>query len=93
MPQGSPATRGAGAALDSEAAATPPGDRIKHIIKNWHLADQGTRADSVPVDTLSAGFQIFNPAYRAAIANVQLGNIGAAWMLSLIHITDPTRPS
>ncbi|HBG86504.1 MAG TPA: hypothetical protein DDW62_03045 [Marinilabiliaceae bacterium] len=92
MPQGSPATRGAGAALDSEAAATPPGDRIKHIIKNWHLADQGTRADSVPVDTLSAGFQIFNPAYRAAIANVQLGNIGAAWMPAMVSEMSLSRP-
>jgi len=50
---------------------------IPQEVRNWVLADLFSRADSIPVDTMPDGFQIHNYAYRQAIANVQLGNLGA----------------
>lgn len=57
---------------------------LVHKVRNWHLEDMGSRADTVPVDTLSLGFQVHNHAYKRAMSNVQLGNIGAAWMPAMV---------
>jgi hypothetical protein len=72
----------ANGAEGSESEAS--GQAIPHEVKSWVLRDLGTRADSVVNDTLSLGFQVHNPAYREAMANVQLGNLGAPWQPAMV---------
>ena len=57
---------------------------VEREVRNWRLTDLFTRADSIAVDTLSEGFQVHSPAYRQAMTNVQLGNIGAPWKAAMI---------
>jgi hypothetical protein len=52
------------------------GPVVPREVKNWRLTDDFTRADSIVVDTVSSGFQIYNPIYKRSIANVYLGNLG-----------------
>ncbi|MCU4177412.1 putative porin [Carboxylicivirga sp. N1Y90] len=52
---------------------------IKPDVRVWHLTDDYTYSDSTDVDTLSAGYQIFNPIYKRSIANNYLGNMGSAY--------------
>jgi hypothetical protein len=61
-----------------------PKSPVKREVRNWKLTDDYTRADSIPVDTLSQGFQIHSPAFRESMVNVQLGNIGAPWKSAMI---------
>lgn len=61
-----------------------PKSPVKHEVRNWKLTDDYTRTDSIPVDTLSQGFQIHSPAFRESMVNVQLGNIGAPWKSAMI---------
>ena len=61
-----------------------PRTEIAHKVRNWHLAEMGSWADTVPVDTLSLGFQVHNHAYKRAMSNVQLGNVGAAWIPAMV---------
>ncbi|MCA1745461.1 MAG: putative porin, partial [Bacteroidales bacterium] len=75
-PSGVPGTQ----ETSSEAPVKP----IPHEVKNWFLLDLGTRADTVPIDTLSLGFQLHSPAHREAMANVQLGNLGAPWQPAMV---------
>lgn len=51
---------------------------IPHAVKNWRLTDDFSRTDSIPVDTISTGFQIYNPIYQKSIANIYLGNLGTS---------------
>ncbi|SKC23836.1 Putative porin [Alkalitalea saponilacus] len=69
---------------DHDHSSGPRPQAVEHKITNWFLKDLGTVKDTVPIDTLSQGFQIHNPANRAAIANVQLGNIGAPWQPAMV---------
>jgi hypothetical protein len=50
---------------------------IPREVKNWQLADGFSRADTIAVDTISTGFQIYNPIYERSIANVFLSNLGS----------------
>ena len=52
---------------------------IKPDVRAWHLKDGYTFADTTAVDTISTGFQIFNPIYKKSIANANLGNINTAY--------------
>lgn len=67
-----------------DATSEVPVKAIPHEVKNWFLVDLGTRADTVPIDTLSLGFQVHSPANREAIANVRLGNLGAPWQPAMV---------
>ncbi len=58
---------------------------IPHVVKNWRLTDDFSRADTSPVDTISTGFQIYNPIYQKSIASVFLGNLGTASHASLVE--------
>jgi hypothetical protein len=69
---------------DARADSSAPDKAIPREVKNWFLVDLGTRADTVPIDTLSQGFQVHIPAYRAAMANVRLGNLGAPWQAAMV---------
>jgi hypothetical protein len=50
---------------------------IPREVKNWRLVDDYSLSDTIQVDTLSTGFQIYNPVYQRSIANVYTGNLGA----------------
>jgi hypothetical protein len=50
---------------------------IPREVKNWRLVDDYSLSDTITVDTLSTGFQIYNPIYQRSIANVYTGNLGA----------------
>ncbi|MDR2929166.1 MAG: putative porin [Cytophagaceae bacterium] len=56
-------------------------------VRNWKMTGLFTRADSIPVDTVSDGFQVHSPAYRQAVANVQLGNVGSPWKAAMVSET------
>jgi hypothetical protein len=80
-----PGGGGASAAQQPNATnAQPPQKAPPHKVKSWQLYDLGSRADTVHVDTLSQGFQIHSPAYRRAMTNVQLGNLGAPWKAAMV---------
>jgi len=55
------------------------GTSIKPDVRAWQLKDGYTFADTTVVDTISTGFQIFNPIYRKSIANAYLGNMNTAY--------------
>lgn len=57
---------------------------IEHKVKTWVLIDMGSLADTIPVDTLSKGFQLHNPVDKISPANVQLGNLGAPWQSAMV---------
>ncbi|PWD97974.1 putative porin [Marinilabilia rubra] len=50
---------------------------IPREVKTWHLADDYSLSDTIAVDTLSTGFQIYNPVYQRSIVNAYTGNLGA----------------
>lgn len=57
---------------------------IKREVKTWVLVDMESLSDTIPVDTLSAGFQLHNPVDKISPANVQLGNLGAPWQTAMV---------
>lgn len=50
---------------------------IPREVKNWRLVDDFSLSDTIAVDTISTGFQIYNPIYQKSIASVFTGNLGA----------------
>lgn len=48
-------------------------------VRTWQMTDDFTFADTVAVDTLSVGYQIFNPIFKKSIANAYLGNMNTAY--------------
>ncbi|MGQ1946024.1 putative porin [Geofilum sp. OHC36d9] len=71
---------------NEEGQPSAPVVAIKHVVKNWRVTNSGSLVDSVEVDTLSLGFQVYRPVSRIALANVQLGNIGAAWQPAMVSL-------
>jgi len=55
-----------------------PNETIPPDVRTWQLRDQFTFSDTVAVDTLSNGYQIYNPIYRETIAANYLSNLGSA---------------
>ncbi|WP_439182715.1 putative porin [Carboxylicivirga taeanensis] len=47
-------------------------------VRTWHLRDDFTFSDTVAVDTISNGYQIYNPIFKRSIAQAWLGNMGSA---------------
>ncbi|MGQ1891814.1 putative porin [Thermophagus sp. OGC60D27] len=60
---------------DPESGSQQP--LIPREVKNWRLVDDYSRSDTIAVDTLSTGFQIYNPIDQRSIVNVTTGNMGA----------------
>ncbi|MBS2213653.1 putative porin [Carboxylicivirga mesophila] len=58
--------------------SAPKGDFIPPDVRTWQLRDDFTFSDTVAVDTISNGYQIYNPIYRQSIAQAWLGNMGSA---------------
>ncbi len=61
-----------------------PKSTVKRDVRNWVITDYLSRVDSIPVDTISQGFQIHSPAFRMSMVNVQLGNLGAPWKSAMV---------
>ena len=57
---------------------------IKQEIKNWMLTDDFTLADSIEVDTVTAGVQIHNPIFHKSIANILTGNLGSPYQSQIM---------
>jgi len=53
-------------------------ETIPPDVRTWHLSDHFTYSDTVAVDTLSNGYQIYNPIFKESIAQAHLGNLGSA---------------
>ncbi len=51
---------------------------------SWRLLDDFTLVDSIPIDTITAGFQNYNPIFKKSYSNIYLGNIGSAYMSNLM---------
>jgi hypothetical protein len=58
---------------------------IPSEVKNWKLTDDFSHSDTVAVDTISTGFQIYNPIYQKSIVNYFTGNLGAPAQSALIE--------
>ena len=58
---------------------------IKPDVRTWHLIDDFTFSDTTAVDTLSDGYQIYNPIYKKSISNTYLGNIGSAYQANIFE--------
>ncbi len=61
------------------------GTSIKPDIRAWHLIDDFTFADTTAVDTLSNGYQVYNPIYQRSIANAHLGNLNTAYQSMILE--------
>lgn len=61
---------------EEEGAKT---ESIPPDVRAWRLTDHFTFSDTVAVDTLSTGYQIFNPIFKESIAQNYLGNLGSAY--------------
>lgn len=72
--QNSPNQNQAGNGEQEEGSQLPT---VPSEVKNWLLVDDFSLSDTVAVDTISTGFQIYNPIYQHSIANVFTGNLGA----------------
>lgn len=59
-----------------EKTNTAKKDSLKNKIHSWIITDKLYDRDSVEVDTLLPGFQVFNPVYKRSYANTYLGNLG-----------------
>ncbi|SMO32814.1 Putative porin [Saccharicrinis carchari] len=57
-----------------------PADRLR----SWRLVDDFTRADSLDIDTVTAGVQQYNRIYKKSFSNIYLGNIGSAYTSNLL---------
>ncbi len=58
--------------------ASGQNDFIPPDVRTWHLIDGFTFSDTIAVDTISNGYQIYNPIFRQSIAQAWLGNMGSA---------------
>lgn len=68
-----------GGGRGEEPAEQQSGTSITPDVRAWHLVDDFTFADTTAVDTISMGYQIFNPIYVKSIANAHLGNLNTAY--------------
>ncbi|WP_289054946.1 putative porin [Carboxylicivirga marina] len=57
---------------------TPESDHIPPDVRTWHLKDHFTFSDTAAVDTMSNGYQIYNPIFKKSIAQAWLGNMNSA---------------
>ncbi|TRX64244.1 putative porin [Carboxylicivirga sp. M1479] len=61
------------------------GDFIRPDVRSWHLTNNFTFSDTVPVDTLSNGYQIYNQIFNKSIAQAWLGNMNSANQSMIFH--------
>jgi hypothetical protein len=64
--------------------------QIKSEVKNWTLTDDFSFVDTVAVDTITTGFQVYHPMYKESWANVYTGNMVAPYQ-SMIKSQQATR--
>ncbi len=61
---------------------------VKNRLWSWKLKDDFTVVDTIPVDTITDGFQNYNPMYKESFSNIYLGNIGTPYMSNLLSFKD-----
>ncbi len=74
------ATERAEAEEEPKVSQVAPGDRLR----SWRLVDDFTWADSLAIDTATAGVQQYNPIYNESFSNIHLGNMGSAYTSNLL---------
>ncbi len=51
---------------------------------SWKMKDDYTLIDTMVVDTITSGFQNYDPIYRNSFSNIDLGNKGSAYITNLL---------
>ncbi len=51
---------------------------------SWKMKDDYTLIDTVVVDTITSGFQNYDPIYKNSFSNIDLGNKGSAYTSNLL---------
>ncbi len=57
---------------------------LKDRIWSWKMVDDYTFVDTVIVDTITSGFQNYDPIYKNSFSNIDLGNKGSAYTSNLL---------
>jgi len=78
---GSPDQRGGQGPGEKQEKA--PTETIPPDVRTWKLQDHFTFSDTIPVDTLTNGYQVYNPIFKETIAANYLGNVGSAYQSML----------
>ncbi|MCW3788858.1 putative porin [Plebeiibacterium sediminum] len=61
---------------------------LKDRIWSWKMVDDYTFIDTVAVDTITSGFQNYDPIYKNSFSNINLGNKGGAYTSNLLSYKD-----
>ncbi|WP_066631537.1 putative porin [Labilibacter marinus] len=69
-----------GGESEPTTTAVHPKDRLR----SWKLEDDFTFADSLAIDTITSGFQQYNPIFKESFSAIHLGNSGAAYHSNLL---------
>lgn len=86
---GSPDGRvGASNGQEKEGAEGERTEAIPPDVRTWHLLDDFTFSDTVAVDTLTNGYQIYNPIFRRSIAQAWIGNMGSSHQSMIFNEQD-----
>ncbi len=67
-----------GQTANNTGETSDAGEFIAPDVRTWRLKDDFTFSDTVAVDTLSNGYQVYNPIFKKSIAQVWLGNMNTA---------------
>ncbi|GAF03063.1 putative porin [Saccharicrinis fermentans] len=65
---------------NNKGVQVAPEDRLR----SWRLLDDFTLVDSLDIDTVTTGFQQYDPIYKNSFSNIHLGNIGGAYTSNLL---------
>ncbi len=61
---------------------------LKDRIWSWKMVDDYTFIDTVAVDTITSGFQNYDPIFKNSFSNINLGNKGGAYTSNLLSCKD-----
>ncbi len=77
-------SRGSGKSGPSSIATASDSIAPEDRFRVWRLTDDFTHVDSIAVDTITDGFQIYNPILKNSFSNVWLGNVGSPYVSNLL---------
>lgn len=72
----------------TKETAKSKSDFIKPDVRTWVLTDHFTLSDTVAVDTLSTGYQNYNPINQKSISSNYLGNYGSPYISNVFQDRD-----
>ncbi len=61
---------------------------LKDRIWSWNMVDDYTFTDTVAVDTITTGFQNYDPIFKNSFSNINLGNKGGAYTSNLLSFKE-----